>query len=357
MPSKSAYGPNPNAGRNRNNARARGWGSGWPNCQYSKFKTVAKAGVRVTVHEDIAPLVSVLLEATEKTFDYNVKSGQTWGAACRAIRGTRIPSNHSWGLAVDINSLANPMQSRFKSDMPPKMVAMWERCGFYWGGRYQNRPDAMHFEYIGRPSDVAKDLAQALTYLLPLPDPTPQPTPPDKEWQVGDGFPGPDAFKIGKRHPAVTVLGQRLKHHGFDKHHDGNGYQPGPVFTKYDRENVQDFQRCQGWTGKDADGFPGRTTWDRLYDEPKPEPAPKPKGKNDVPEGGTPAKDWPVLSRGEEGEAVALLQRFLGVEPANGTFGRLTEREVRDYQQMHRLEVDGVVGEKTWKKILSGLDV
>ncbi|MGH3481296.1 MAG: M15 family metallopeptidase [Nocardioidaceae bacterium] len=159
--SRSDYGNNPNAGKSRNNAAERGWGSGWPNAQTARMAKVGKAGVTVYVRREIAPLVAVLLDNTERLFKYDIKKGQTWGFANRAIRGTRTPSNHSWGLAIDINSLANPMGSRFVTDIPPAVVAMWGACGLYWGGRYQKRPDAMHFEYIGRPRDVAADLLQA----------------------------------------------------------------------------------------------------------------------------------------------------------------------------------------------------
>jgi hypothetical protein len=164
MYQRSDYAPPP-AGVARNNAKARGWGSGWPECQKPRMAAVTRAGVTVFVHRDIAQLVATLLEATEKRYGYDIKAGQTWGFNCRAIRGTDVPSNHSWGLAVDINSLANPMGSTFKSDIPPAVVAMWSASGFYWGGWYQQRPDAMHFEYVGRPSDVDDDLLTAKGYL------------------------------------------------------------------------------------------------------------------------------------------------------------------------------------------------
>lgn len=169
------YGPNPHAGADRNNAAERGWGLGWPNCQYSKMVVIRKAGVAVSVRKEIAELVATLFQATEEKFNYDIKAGQTWGMACRPIRGTQTASNHSWGLAVDINSLANPMQSTFKSDIPPPVVHMWEACGFYWGGRYSNRPDAMHFEYIFRPEDVARHLTKAKTYLSTQKPDSPKP--------------------------------------------------------------------------------------------------------------------------------------------------------------------------------------
>jgi murein L,D-transpeptidase YcbB/YkuD len=149
----------------RNDAKARDWGAGWPDCQREKLAAVERAGVKVYVRKEIAQLVATLLEATEKTYKYDVKAGQTWGFACRAIRGSQAASNHSWGLAVDINSLANPMGSPFRSDIPPGVVAMWWAAGFYWGGWYQKRPDAMHFEYVRRPTNVAADLATAKSYL------------------------------------------------------------------------------------------------------------------------------------------------------------------------------------------------
>ena len=166
----SNYGPNPHAGVPRNNASQRGWGAGWPNCQRGKQLAVRKAGVTVLVRAEIAPLIAALFEATEN-LGYDIMSegqgacGGTWGYACRPIRGTQYPSNHSWGLAVDINAPCNPMGSRFISDIPPEVVRIWEACGFYWGGRYQNRPDAMHFEYIRRPEDVPAGLLRALNYL------------------------------------------------------------------------------------------------------------------------------------------------------------------------------------------------
>lgn len=190
---RSDYGPNPNAGRLRNNAKERGWGNGWPNCQTAKMVKVTNGDHAVYVRREIAQLVLTLFKVTAK-YGYDINPAgqvnQTWGFACRAIRGTNIPSNHSWGLAVDINSLSNPMQSSFKSNIPPKVINAWEVCGFYWGGRYLNRPDAMHLEYIGRPQDVALDYQQAFSMLSPaLPPPRPpiQPATPQPNTTIDAG--------------------------------------------------------------------------------------------------------------------------------------------------------------------------
>lgn len=77
-------------------------------------------------------------------------------------------------------------------------------------------------------------------------------------------YPGAAAFRLGKRHPAVRTLDNGLIAKGFDRHHDGDGYQAGTTFSRYTLRNVQDFQKAQGWTGTGADGYPGPQTWQRL---------------------------------------------------------------------------------------------
>jgi hypothetical protein len=44
--------------------------------------------------------------------------------------------------------------------MPEGMVLAWERAGFRWGGRYRNRPDSMHFEFMGTPAQMAATTAK-----------------------------------------------------------------------------------------------------------------------------------------------------------------------------------------------------
>ncbi|MFG2923872.1 peptidoglycan-binding protein [Streptomyces sp. NPDC048305] len=82
----------------------------------------------------------------------------------------------------------------------------------------------------------------------------------------GKSFPGASAFVLGKSHPAVTVLGQRLVAHGY-----GSFYKegPGPTFGQADKNATQAFQKAQGWSGGDADGYPGAETWSRLMAAPK----------------------------------------------------------------------------------------
>lgn len=54
-------------------------------------------------------------------------------------------SMHAWGLAIDINSRDNALGAQ--PQMDPRIVQIFERWGFAWGGRW-SRPDGMHFELL-----------------------------------------------------------------------------------------------------------------------------------------------------------------------------------------------------------------
>jgi hypothetical protein len=53
-------------------------------------------------------------------------------------------SHHSWGIAVDVNVPQNAYGAPPHQD--PRLVRVFERWGFVWGGRFVV-PDGMHFEY------------------------------------------------------------------------------------------------------------------------------------------------------------------------------------------------------------------
>jgi hypothetical protein len=52
-------------------------------------------------------------------------------------------SMHAWGLAVDFNVSTNQLGQ--PPQMDPRIVDVFDRWGFVWGGRW-SRPDGMHFE-------------------------------------------------------------------------------------------------------------------------------------------------------------------------------------------------------------------
>ena len=64
---------------------------------------------------------------------------------------TAPPSNHSYGAAIDINAPENPYGGT--PTMDPRIVKIFEKWGFIWGGRFLI-PDGMHFEYGSAPRDA-----------------------------------------------------------------------------------------------------------------------------------------------------------------------------------------------------------
>jgi hypothetical protein len=71
-------------------------------------------------------------------------------AGCYAPRmdspDTSVISSHAWGAAIDINAPENITGST--PTMDPRVVRIFERWGFRWGGNFPI-PDGMHFEYAG----------------------------------------------------------------------------------------------------------------------------------------------------------------------------------------------------------------
>lgn len=75
---------------------------------------------------------------------------------CRSVAGTKFPSAHGYGIAIDIalthahywrwmaNGPASPV--RYQNEIPAEIVAAFEAQGFIWGGRWHHY-DTMHFEY------------------------------------------------------------------------------------------------------------------------------------------------------------------------------------------------------------------
>ncbi len=223
----------------RTAASSRGWGTGWPECQQDRLVTVTREdGLRLPTNQGIAQLVTLLIDQTERR-GYDVKVGQTWGFACRAIRGTETASNHSWGLAVDINAPTNPYRTEFVCDMPPWMPGLWWEYGFFWGGWYQSIKDPMHYEFLGTRDDARTHTTRA-------------------KRELGRGEPVPYPF-YGEISDRVRSAQERLLELGFD---------PGPIdgdFGPLTRGAVQAFEEAEPRLRSQADGHFGPLTWRLLF--------------------------------------------------------------------------------------------
>jgi D-alanyl-D-alanine carboxypeptidase len=94
-----------------------------------------------------------LFEARAPEYAAGVALGELddWSYQNRNVRGEGFKSNHAFGLAVDINALANPLGTT--GDMPEDVVRQWEAEGGEWGGDW-DRPDSMHFETHLTPKEI-----------------------------------------------------------------------------------------------------------------------------------------------------------------------------------------------------------
>ncbi|MCH0562133.1 peptidoglycan-binding protein [Streptomyces sp. MUM 2J] len=73
-------------------------------------------------------------------------------------------------------------------------------------------------------------------------------------------FPGPAYFRTGRRSALITAMGKRLVAEGCSRYAKG----PGPRWTDADRRSYAAWQRKLGFSGDDADGIPGPTSWAKL---------------------------------------------------------------------------------------------
>jgi hypothetical protein len=73
-------------------------------------------------------------------------------------------------------------------------------------------------------------------------------------------FPGAAWFKKEPKSAVVTAMGKRLVAVGCSAYKDG----PGPQWTDVDRASYKKWQQHLGYTGTDADGWPGETSWAKL---------------------------------------------------------------------------------------------
>jgi hypothetical protein len=103
---------------------------------------------RVTCNRAVIPqLRGALAEVAGRGLDRLVDPGDYAGCyTARMIAGDPASiTHHAWGSAIDLNAHANPQGKVARQD--PRLVAIFGRWGFTWGGRWLV-PDGMHFELL-----------------------------------------------------------------------------------------------------------------------------------------------------------------------------------------------------------------
>lgn len=184
---------------------------------------------------------------------------------------------------------------------------------------------------------------------------------------------GGKEYGYGAKGSHVTEVDRALIRLGFDKHHDGNGYQAGPNWTDYTTENYSDYQKSLGYRGADADGVPGVESLARLLDskasKPADSPKPKPPSRPKVDlskliaaaKSNPPKKGQPVTYDGVKVVEAALVKEgLLNRRYADGHFGTTTIRAYAAWQRRwSRLrslgwsgsDVNGIPGETSLKAL------
>lgn len=111
--------------------------------------------VRMTTVNGAADRLEAVVRDLEKLpptmTQYLVPSAGTY--VCRAIAGSGQRSMHAYGIAIDIATRRSAYwrwsrgeAAPYRNSIPAEIVAIFERHGFIWGGRWSHF-DTMHFEY------------------------------------------------------------------------------------------------------------------------------------------------------------------------------------------------------------------
>jgi hypothetical protein len=167
-------------------------------CEVENIVTTTIFGAPVRVHKEAIPYLHDVETAWQASGGNNfykipgsiADSYAMGGYACRHVRGSSTAiSNHSYGVAFDVNPTTNPYvifvnslsevsgasrtidgistrynpptlyvasqdQSKFISerdhytDMPESFVSLWNNAGWGWGGIWSSKKDAMHFSLV-----------------------------------------------------------------------------------------------------------------------------------------------------------------------------------------------------------------
>lgn len=171
-------------------------------------------------------------------------------------------------------------------------------------------------------------------------------------------FPGAGYFGPGANNKYVTELGTMLIKRGGGRFYDVGA---GPRWTaEADGAATSAFQKAQGWSGTDANGIPGPTTWDFLKtgkgnDIPKVGGKPKPPPK---------ARPW-IWGTGPWNNSVRTntalvvqraLKKEVGLDYSSGPgyFGPLTQAAYSEWQRKlgyRGLDANGIPGKTSLEKL------
>lgn len=148
------------------------WG---PSCKPRLISVPLGAdGAKVHVDYRLVDAVHALDEIFAR-FGYRIRKVDTGAYNCRAQKGSSATSSHAWAIAIDVNWQTNPYRKdHLVTDMPGPMIDAIEDLRtvsghqvWRWGGDWDGRPDtphnnydAMHFELMVTPAELATGIAK-----------------------------------------------------------------------------------------------------------------------------------------------------------------------------------------------------
>ena len=155
-----------------------GFGSqSWnPRLLRKQLHTTHFFGLPVRLHEKVIPALHCVEQALrQQCADFPYQPHGLSGARDSNTYFDGDVSNHVYGIAIDIDPLANPCCNCIepwrssprcqgkKTDfermvMPACWVTIFERFGFYWLG-HDTLKDTMHFEFLGDPDKIRRSQA------------------------------------------------------------------------------------------------------------------------------------------------------------------------------------------------------
>lgn len=147
---------------------AKGWGDP-TSPDYAKNNIVAIEYKNRTfrVNRRVKPLFHGLLLLMERNgVDITTGALDDWSYVLRPIRGYEdvVPtpySYHSWGLAIDLDSIKNPLGATTTSFPVTLTKKAATDCSLDWGYLWSGRKDPQHFEF----NDPATSVKAALAHL------------------------------------------------------------------------------------------------------------------------------------------------------------------------------------------------
>ncbi|MCX4885852.1 peptidoglycan-binding protein [Streptomyces sp. NBC_00847] len=151
----------------------------------------------------------------------------------------------------DVWPAGKPLATATAVAKAPRNRTTWQTRGGHFS--HGQVPSNSHWD----PGAIDTSIVPGLAVVTKPATPT---TPTKPATPAYEPFPGTAFFHGGRHSAIVTAMGRRLVAVGCGRYSTG----PGPNWTNSDRESYRAWQHKLGYTGSDADGYPGAKSWAAL---------------------------------------------------------------------------------------------